>query len=74
MWGGYAAGLSRKTTRLRFGKLRRGRQFMAPGGPPFAEASARQAVRGVERRFMGELKSGHQAKKIKTGTGVCALP
>jgi hypothetical protein len=82
--GGYAARLSRKTTSLRFGKLRLGTQFMTPGGPvfalssfaaarnvmapggfSFAEASARQAVRGVERRFMGGLKSEHQALGIR---------
>jgi hypothetical protein len=33
------AGSGRKTTRLRFGKLRRGRQVKTPGGPVFALTS-----------------------------------
>ena len=35
----FLASLSRKTTSLRFDKLRLGTQFMAPGGPDFALTS-----------------------------------
>jgi len=46
------AGSWRKTTPLRSFELRRGRQVMAPGGPSFAEASARQATHGASQAII----------------------
>jgi hypothetical protein len=52
--------LSRKTTRLRSGELRRGRQFRAPGGPPFAKASSRQAVQAGKRPVFAKATPDRQ--------------
>jgi hypothetical protein len=67
----------RKTTSLRFNKLRLGTQFMGPGGPPFAKASARQAIHGGKRqvmegkdRFMSTMQSIELIQR-NNGTQIC---
>ena len=59
----YLSSLSRKTTSLRFVKLRLGTQFMAPGGPVFAlvsYASAGDSGWKTTSLRSGELRRGRQ--------------
>jgi hypothetical protein len=61
------ASLSRKTTSLRFGKLRPGTQLMAPGGPVFAlmsYASAGDSGRKTTSLRFGKLRPGTQLMAI----------
>ncbi len=46
------AGSGRKTTHLRSIALRRGKQVRASEGPPFAKASARQAIQAGKRQVV----------------------